>query len=449
MNPIINPLRLDKTGKAPGNAVVGEYHDINAFNGSPTRAFVLDKGHFFDDNTLVIRDLAGYTLKRGFDYKTAYFHAGASILTGKQVCGVVLITNPNVGSEFYVDAQMVGGDYCHVTSVLLRVLQSLGDTDGATVEWTHVSNRPVDYNPVGHRIRLWDLFGFEPWTEEIERMTVAVMRKSTNDNGMLQKPLEDTYAELKRSLALVDAGIDNHIADTNRPHNETLLQIGLDLVQNFPWATETDAREGTFARSYMTPVRTRDAIETQFTTGLNNHIENQYNPHSVTPEQLNTYTGRAIIQALQQKLPAANPAEDTTLFDGRRYEDAPIDLRYNADAGQITSERLDGSRLGAGPAAGTLLVGDGRWRSTAAIFESYRDKTVNKTIYIGYVGTNAQARAMIQATFTDINTYPVDTIIMFSEAREAEVVAGNGTLHISSTATNIAVRISTGWYFAI
>lgn len=449
MNPFIPPLRLDITGRAPGNTVVGEYHDASANNGSVNRAFVLDKGHFFDDETLVVRDLAGFTLKRGFDYKTAYLHAGASILTGRQVCAVIIITNPNAGSEFYVDAQMVGGDYCNVTSVLLRVLQSLGNTDGATVEWTYVSNRPVDYNPVGHRVKLWDIFGFEPWTEEIERMTWAVMLKSTNDNGRLQTPMVDLYAELRRSLALVDTSVDNHIANKDRPHSETLLQIGLDLVQNYPRATVEEAGERTHLRSYMTPIRTHDSIATGFIEPLNNHIQSQTNPHSVTPEQLDAYTGRAITQALQLKLKANAAAEDTTLFDGKAYEVAQAALRYGASAGQIVSERLVADRLGLGAAPGTLLVGDGRWVSTASLFELYRDRTSNKTIYIGYAGTNAQAKATINATFTDIVAYPVDTIILYSEAREATVVSGNGTLHIVSTATNLAIRIASGWQFAI
>ncbi|WP_152570734.1 phage tail-collar fiber domain-containing protein [Paenibacillus tyrfis] len=57
------------------------------------------------------------------------------------------------------------------------------------------------------------------------------------------------------------AQLNAHINDKNNPHAVTKKQIGLENVQNYPVSTQQQAESGTDGASYMTPERTKQAID--------------------------------------------------------------------------------------------------------------------------------------------------------------------------------------------
>lgn len=77
-----------------------------------------------------------------------------------------------------------------------------------------------------------------------------------------------------------------HTGRTDNPHAVTKAQVGLGNVQNFAVATDVAARAGQENTSYMTPLRTAEAISTQALTPLNAHIARGDNPHGVTKAQV-------------------------------------------------------------------------------------------------------------------------------------------------------------------
>lgn len=60
---------------------------------------------------------------------------------------------------------------------------------------------------------------------------------------------------------ILKADLDAHVGDTNNPHGVTKAQVGLGNVQNYGIATQAEAEAGTVSNKYMTPLRTRQAIE--------------------------------------------------------------------------------------------------------------------------------------------------------------------------------------------
>lgn len=80
--------------------------------------------------------------------------------------------------------------------------------------------------------------------------------------------------------------LNTHINDQTNPHNTTKAQVGLGSVQNYDVATQVEAEAGTSNLKYMTPLRTSNAIATQALVPLNNHINNQSNPHNTTKAQV-------------------------------------------------------------------------------------------------------------------------------------------------------------------
>jgi len=87
---------------------------------------------------------------------------------------------------------------------------------------------------------------------------------------------------------MVHAGtlIQNHVNDKNNPHNTTKAQVGLGLVDNFQTATQAEATAGTQNDRFMTPLRTKQAIDFIAGNLINNHIADRGNPHGVTKAQV-------------------------------------------------------------------------------------------------------------------------------------------------------------------
>jgi hypothetical protein len=68
--------------------------------------------------------------------------------------------------------------------------------------------------------------------------------------------LQDT----KETPAGAQAKVDAHANLTNNPHSVTKSQVGLGSVSNYGLATQAEAEAGTSSAKYMTPLRTKQAI---------------------------------------------------------------------------------------------------------------------------------------------------------------------------------------------
>lgn len=80
--------------------------------------------------------------------------------------------------------------------------------------------------------------------------------------------------------------LNAHIQDYNNPHQTTKAQIGLGNVQNYGMATTPEAESGTRTDAFMSPALTKAAITAQATNPLNAHTGNMNNPHQTTKAQV-------------------------------------------------------------------------------------------------------------------------------------------------------------------
>ncbi|XOQ12631.1 MAG: Phage-related protein [Shouchella clausii] len=67
---------------------------------------------------------------------------------------------------------------------------------------------------------------------------------------------------LNERLTGIDEGISAHIADKKNPHGTTKDDIGLGNVPNWGGATQAEAQAGTNNSKIMTPLRTKESIDT-------------------------------------------------------------------------------------------------------------------------------------------------------------------------------------------
>jgi len=86
--------------------------------------------------------------------------------------------------------------------------------------------------------------------------------------------------------AVAGTMLDEHITDYTNPHRVTRAQIGLALVENYAVPSEQEARDGILNTRYMTPLRTSQAIQEQAGKLLQKHIDDKTNPHAVSKAQV-------------------------------------------------------------------------------------------------------------------------------------------------------------------
>jgi hypothetical protein len=87
-------------------------------------------------------------------------------------------------------------------------------------------------------------------------------------------------------VTIVNTALTNHVNNQLNPHNTTKTQILLSNVQNYPVATAQQAIDGSDDASYMTPLKTANAIASQSSAGLAVHLADHNNPHVVTATQV-------------------------------------------------------------------------------------------------------------------------------------------------------------------
>jgi len=86
--------------------------------------------------------------------------------------------------------------------------------------------------------------------------------------------------------AIALQGVTEHIDNMSNPHQTTAAQVGLGNVQNYGLASQAEAEGGAASNRYMTPLRTRQAIDLVAMTPLNAHLNNSSNPHGTTKAQV-------------------------------------------------------------------------------------------------------------------------------------------------------------------
>lgn len=162
-------FELDPTGKNPNNKVIDEPHSVQASN--KIRSIAPTYGPFFAESLIVKED--GNILTRGVDYQIVELHQEATLKFGKEISSVILIINNQLGPNFTITYQVLGGHYTYDDSTIANLYQSV-ISDNRPVDWTNVTNKPTEFPPTLHRHLLDDLYGFEPIVDYLERIKRAI-----------------------------------------------------------------------------------------------------------------------------------------------------------------------------------------------------------------------------------------------------------------------------------
>lgn len=443
MTPKLIKYPFDETGRNPTNRVLGEPHDLSHLKNLKYRALVLNNGYFYTDG-LVVRDSVGQELKQGIDYHVAFYNAEVGKATGLEACAVIVIDNPRVSDVVHIDAQMVGGDYTYLSTALRYVVHTLS-RDTRSVQWENIRGKPADYRPTGHLHGWWELYGFDPYNEQAIRVIDGLHTADRKIVDGMRDNADGQYDALNSQLDSLIAWLEEHKGDFGNPHQVTKAQVGLGSVENLEIATEAQARSLGRHDLYVTPLRTAQGIDTGFGVGFRAHLSDLRNPHGVTPNQVNVYSQGDALSLLSLKLNRTATAVNSLRLDNLRYNQVYENLRANLPASAVDSGRFSTARLGAGTAnAQYVLLGDGNWHSISSIFDRFKSESA-AVYYIGYRGTDSSALSHIRSTYSNINAYPVGTVVLFFiESRQGHGT-GNGNMQLTVRPLSMARRTASGW----
>lgn len=270
MSIIVNKYPLDLTGRHPDNLILGERHDLDAaVTTGNYRVFVPNYGGFYTQD-MVVRDITGTTLRKGDDYIATYLYERPTLRSGLEVCGAVVIVNPNVSSTVFIDYQVVGGDFAVSTDALQQVIDTLAE-DGRPVEWANIIGKPNEYPAAGHLHALWELYGFEPVVTELERIVQAIMAGDQALHDETRAYALSLFEEAGEARAALQRRLDDHKEDQTNPHAVTKAQVGLGDVENYKMATDPQAAAMDVQTRYMSPHAVGVALATHANPNVNHH----------------------------------------------------------------------------------------------------------------------------------------------------------------------------------
>lgn len=271
-------LPFDPTGESPDNRFTAEVHELSAETGP---AFALNYGSYYTESLIIRAMPSNELLKPNIDYKPIHLNDQVTRETGKEVCAVIRIMNPNYAGTYHVTYQAVGGNYSINIDVLRQLIEASG-LDDRPVSWGEILNVPEGFPPAAHvhDIRK-DVFGWDGVITMLERIEAAIKK---DDPGLINALYAFFERRITEELSQTTA-LDAHKQASDA---HTKSQVGLGNVPNYGPATDTDVRN-LAADKLMTPQRMPVAVQRIFTSPpVTGNVDNttqpfivaQFNPHS-------------------------------------------------------------------------------------------------------------------------------------------------------------------------
>lgn len=240
---------LDKTGVAPSNLVTNEQQTISAVNYKDFSFLIPQFAPIYATSLKIsYKDINGNTrpMVEGVDYLLGLPFIGATRALARPVYGSVVFLDLTLnGTIIFEKYQTLGGNYVLDTATLTALMVNMIYNPRVT-SWEQVTNLPENFPPSPHQWDLIDMVGMSGVDSSLRGIADAIVRSINN-------------------------GQNDHFTDFENPHETDKGQIGLDMVENYPPATLSQAIAGTSFTAYMTPGVAAGALSTSLVP-VNNNI---------------------------------------------------------------------------------------------------------------------------------------------------------------------------------
>lgn len=305
MTPLIVRYPLDPTGANPNNLVAGEIQNLTPNRN--VRAIATLYGAFFTES-LVVTDVAtGLPLTPNTQYYAAEMYELPTARYGKEICAVILITDPTVSNQVSLQYQALGGPYGTSATAIIQQIENL-QLDTRPVAWGDILDRPSEFPPAFHLHDVGDVYGFEYLVHAIDRVRDAIEVGDSAQYDQIYAYIDHLQTVLQAEIDSGNAGLSAHLADFGNPHRTTATQVGAYTIAQSDAITTpinntlqahvanitgnphhvTAAQVGAYTTAQSDA--NLSAVNSALTTAINNHIANHNNPHVTTAAQVGAYT---------------------------------------------------------------------------------------------------------------------------------------------------------------
>ncbi len=273
---------FDPYGTNPANKIDGELQTLQV-PGRDDYYFIIPQAAPFYVESFEIRDQAtGRLYKEGRDFLFGHYFPEGSNNTGKALAGSLRFLSRDIGGIVSMTYQTIGGHWGFSDQAVLEELSNKA-VNPLTRAWSQIDTLPALFPPIPHDQGTGELIGFEEVVEAI--------------------------GDINRALGDTEAGtVTDHMNSRDNPHMVTKKQVGLEYVQNFPMANETEAAEGLRSDRYMSPKSTDVAVGAAVQREIDEHL-NADNPHGTDKADVGL--------SLVQNFGIATPGE---AYDGTRND---------------------------------------------------------------------------------------------------------------------------------
>lgn len=252
--------QFDPSGTLTTNLIEGERQVLTPINTTNFYFLIPLAAPFFGESLELIHHPSGRVMIEGVDYFLSHRFHDASLAVAKPIYGSISFIDKSLTGVLELKYQTLGGEWTLDENKILNILAESLANPRITL-WEQITDLPREFPPIDHEFNLVDLV------------------------GMAQ--VEAKLAAIEAAIIAGNAGASTeHTGDTNNPHQVTKLQIGLDQVQNLPLSGSQEAIDGNTVNSYMTPLRTKEAIQALVQNDFFDHKNNTNNPHGVNKLQL-------------------------------------------------------------------------------------------------------------------------------------------------------------------
>lgn len=318
---------FDPSGTSSANRITNEQHVITAQNFRDYHYVIPNFAPFFErDFTIKLQYPNGNVrnLTLGVDYYFSNQFLDASRACAKPVYGSISFLDTDTAGILSISYNTVGGMWNITPQEITRILAEEMRNPRIT-SWEQITYLPERFPVIDHEWDLVDMVGGTEVVAAIENVAAAVL--AANGGGLNEhvnnysNPHNVTKSQVGlgnvlnyaiATIAEAQAGTSNgqymtplrtkdainnlggalvsaHADRTDNPHGVTKSQVGLGSVDNYATASQTEAEAGSSTIKFMTPLRTAQAIAAQVGTAFNTHAANRMNPHNVTKDQVGLF----------------------------------------------------------------------------------------------------------------------------------------------------------------
>lgn len=249
--PITLPVTypLDLTGNSPDNYIQGEPHTLT--HNRTIRVIVPTYGGFFSESMIVTDMANNQLLNRATDFQCVELYEVPTAKSGKEVCGLVLVTNPAVSDNVQISYQSVGGPYSNSPEALLSIANAL-ELDNRPISWPAILGKPSGFPPSQHLHDVGDVYGFEYLVHVLERIRQAILIGDDQMHAQILRYIDDVtgqHPSLSQVASIINSALAAHVTSPTAHAQYRAKNDITDIVQVInatTTSTEIDLSSGAY-----------------------------------------------------------------------------------------------------------------------------------------------------------------------------------------------------------